>query len=230
MLSAHEIARTAHCSPATVVRFAQSLGYSGYPHMQRVVRSSHRPPAFGPELSVESTPGGDDVDRAFAAERGILDAARHRFQGRGLAPLVLALRDRSPLILAGESHARPVLSLFEDRLARSGRAVVSVTSLDCHQRAWFDALGPRSGVIAVAFGRETRVAEAAVAAAGAAGVPAVVLIDSTVSALARSPLARVVPSEGREGPSLVAMVAVAQALAAGLARREAAPRLAALIA
>ncbi|HTI32766.1 MAG TPA: hypothetical protein VL422_03750 [Miltoncostaea sp.] len=38
MLSAHEVARLSHCSPATVVRFAQALGYAGYPEMQRIVR------------------------------------------------------------------------------------------------------------------------------------------------------------------------------------------------
>ena len=45
--------------------------------------------------------------------------------------------------------------------------------------------------------------------------PAVALVDSTLSPLARGPLARVVPADARDGaPSLVAMVAVAQALAA----------------
>jgi hypothetical protein len=43
LLSAHEVARASHCSPATVVRFAQALGYSGYPEMQRTVRRAQRP-------------------------------------------------------------------------------------------------------------------------------------------------------------------------------------------
>jgi hypothetical protein len=44
------------------------------------------------------------------------------------------------------------------------------------------------------------------------------LVDSSLSPLARGPLARVVPADERDGaPGLVAMVAVAQALAAALA-------------
>ena len=56
MLSAHEIARTAHCSPATVVRFAQALGYSGYPEMQRVVRDAQRPSLQDPREAEPGTP------------------------------------------------------------------------------------------------------------------------------------------------------------------------------
>ena len=52
MLSAHEVARSAHCSPATVVRFAQALGYSGYPEMQRVVRDAQRPASAPAEYAV----------------------------------------------------------------------------------------------------------------------------------------------------------------------------------
>jgi DNA-binding MurR/RpiR family transcriptional regulator len=43
LVSAHEVAQAAHCSPATVVRFAQALGYAGYPELQRTVRQAHRP-------------------------------------------------------------------------------------------------------------------------------------------------------------------------------------------
>ena len=45
LLSAHEVAHAAHCSPATVVRFAQALGYAGYPELQRTVRAAQRPGA-----------------------------------------------------------------------------------------------------------------------------------------------------------------------------------------
>ena len=53
--------------------------------------------------------------------------------------------------------------------------------------------------------------------------PAAALVDSSLSPLARNPLARVVPADALDGaPTLVAMVAVAQALAGALVppRRE----------
>lgn len=225
LLSAHEIARAAHCSPATVVRFAQSLGYSGYPHLQTTVRQSQRPSAVTSGVPAR----GDEIGRAIADERGGLDDARTRLQSRGLGPVVAALRDRSPLILAGEGHARPVIALLEERLTRNGRAVAVLGSLDGPERAWLDSLPSRAGMIAVGVGRENRVAEAASAAALAAGLPVAALIDSTLSTLARIPLARIVPAEIKgDAPSLVPMVAVAQALATGLTRRQAPAQLAAV--
>jgi DNA-binding MurR/RpiR family transcriptional regulator len=101
--------------------------------------------------------------------------------------------------------------------------VAVVTSLDPAARAWLDGLGPGGAVLAIAIGRESRVAQAAVSAGRAAGVPAAALVDSSLNPLARNPLARVVPADARDGaPTLVAMVAVAQALASALTppRRE----------
>jgi DNA-binding MurR/RpiR family transcriptional regulator len=231
LLSAHEVARASHCSPATVVRFAQALGYSGYPEMQRIVRRAQRPglPPRPGDRQLGLPFSAEGLEATLAAERLVLDDATERLAGAGLGPIVAALGPRSPLVIAGEGHARPVVSLIEERLGRAGRPVAAVTSLDPGARAWLDALGPGGGVLAIAIGRESRVAQGAVTAARAAGVPVAVLVDSTLNPLARSPLARVVPADDRAGaPSLVAMVAVAQALAVALAPATVRPDLAAV--
>lgn len=220
LLSAHEVARSSHCSPATVVRFAQALGFSGYPELQGLVRRAQRPglPPRPGERQLGFAVESEGLEAAFAAERLALDDAVGRLGAPGLAPLVAALSPRSPLILAGEGAARPVLALLEDRLSRDGRLTVTVSGLEPGRRAWLDALGPASAVLAVAIGRDSRVAEAAVAAARGAGAPAAALVDSGLSPLARATLTRVVPADARGGhPSLVAMIAVAQSLAAALA-------------
>ena len=220
LLSAHEIARLSHCSPATVVRFAQALGYSGYPEMQRIVRRAQRPglPPRPGDRQLGLPFSAEGLDAALAAERLALDDAAERLTTPGLGSIVAALAPRTPLVIAGEGHARTVVTLIEERLARAGRPVAAVTALDPAARAWLEALGPGGAVLAIAIGRESRVAQAAVAAARAAGVPAAVLVDSSLNPLARSPLSRVVPADARDGsPTLVAMVAVAQALAGALA-------------
>jgi DNA-binding MurR/RpiR family transcriptional regulator len=219
LLSAHEVAHAAHCSPATVVRFAQALGYAGYPELQRVVRQAQRPvlpPRRAGQLGLMLS--GEGLESALAADRLALDDALARLGGDGLGALVDALNGRRPLVVAGEGHARPVLALLEERLGRAGRPVVTVDGLEARHRARLSALDRSAGVLAVAVGRETRVAEAALAAARAAMAPGAALVDSSLSPLARSPLARVVPADERAGaPGLVAMVAVAQALVAALA-------------
>lgn len=230
LMSAHEVARAAHCSPATVVRFAQALGYGGYPEMQQLVRRAQRPwlpPAPG-EQQLGLFGGGDGVRAQLAAERHALEDAADRLGQRGLGPLASAIIGRRPLIVAGDGHARPLVSVIAERLARLELPVVAVTSLDPPDRAWLRGVAPTSAVVCVGIGREPRVAQAAAQAGGEAGVPVVALVDSSLSGLARLPLARVVPADVRSGaPSLVAMVAVAQALCASVEaamRRAAAAR------
>ena len=219
LMSAHEVARAAHCSPATVVRFAQALGYGGYPEMQQLVRRAQRPwlpPAPG-EQQLGLFGGGDGVRAQLAAERHALEDTADRLGQRGLAPLASALVGRRPALVAGEGHARPVVAVLAERLARLDLPVITVTALDPSDRAWLAHIGPTSAVIAVGIGREPRVAQAAARAGGEAGVPVVALVDSSLSPLARLSLARVVPADVRSGaPSLVAMVAVAQALCAAV--------------
>jgi DNA-binding MurR/RpiR family transcriptional regulator len=232
MLSAHEVARTAHCSPATVVRFAQTLGYSGYPEMQRAVRQAQRP-GLSPHArhDVDELPSVEGLSSSLARDRSALQDAADRLRGGGLGPLASALAGRSPLVLAGEGYARPVLALLEERLARAGQSVVVISSLGAAERAWLDGLAPRAGVLAVVFSRESQVAEAALAAAQSRNAPACVLVDSPVSPLSGAPLARVVPSHPRgEVPSIIPMLAVAQALADALGRRSDPRRLAAAVA
>jgi DNA-binding MurR/RpiR family transcriptional regulator len=218
LLSAHEVAAAAHCSPATVVRFAQALGYAGYPEMQRAVRTAQRPalaPRRAGQLGLVVAEEG--IEPALAADRLELDDALARIGSTGLAPLISALADRSPLVIVGEGFAEAVAAVVAERLERAGRLVVRVGGTAPRDRARLSAMGPRSGLLAIAVGGETRAAEEALAAARAAGVPAASLVDSSLSPVARTPLARVVPADDRGGaPGLVAMVAVGQVLAAGL--------------
>lgn len=229
VMSAHEVARAAHCSPATVVRFAQALGYGGYPELQQLVRRAQRPwlPTGAPDGNVGVFGGADALRAQLAAERHSLDAAADRLGRRGLAPLAQALIGRRPVIVAGDGPARPIVCLIAERLTQLDVPVASVSSLEPADRTWLAAIGPTSAVVAVGIGREPRVAQAAVRAGDDAGVPVVVLTDSSLSPMAGLPLARVVPAEARGGaPSLVAMVAVAQALCGTLdatLRRQAVP-------
>ena len=80
LLSAHEVARASHCSPATVVRFAQALGYSGYPEMQRTVRRAQRPglPPRPGDRQLGLPLSADGIESALAAERLAKSVAKRR--------------------------------------------------------------------------------------------------------------------------------------------------------
>jgi DNA-binding MurR/RpiR family transcriptional regulator len=225
LLSAHEVAHAAHCSPATVVRFAQALGYTGYPELQRTVRAAQRPqlpPRRAGQLGLFT--GGEDLEQLFAADHLALDDALARLGREGVGPVAAVLADRAPIVVAGQGHARAVLALVEERLERAGRQVVVVETLEARHRARLGGLERSAAVLAVAVGRETQVAEAALAAARHAGCPAAALVDSSLSPVARAPLTVVVPADERAGaPGLVAMIAVAQALADSMVPQMPAP-------
>lgn len=220
LMSAHEVARAAHCSPATVVRFAQALGYGGYPDMQQLVRRAQRPwlpPASRERQQLGVFGGGDGVRAALDAERHALEDTAERLGQRGLAPLATALAGRRPVVIAGDGHARAVVGILAERLGRAGLACAAVTALESQDRAWLSGLAGNGAVVAVGIGREARVANVAAEAGRQAGVPVVALVDSSLSPLARLSLARVVPADVRGGaPSLVAMIAVVQALASAV--------------
>ena len=202
------------------MRFAQALGYSGYPEMQRIVRRAQRPglPPRPGDRQLGLPFSAEGLDAALAAERLALDDAAERLTTPGLGSIVAALAPRTPPDHRG-GGARP-----HGRHAHRGAPRARRPARRGRHRPRPGgprlARGPRAGggVLAIAIGRESRVAQAAVSAARAAGVPAAVLVDSSLNPLARSPLSRVVPADARDGsPTLVAMVAVAQALAQALA-------------
>lgn len=216
LLSAHEVAHAAHCSPATVVRFAQALGYSGYPELQRTVRAAQRPalpPRRAGQLGLFT--GREGIEHLFAADHLALDDALARIGQDGIGPIAATLAGCSPIVVAGEGHARPIIALIEERIERAGRPVVVIESLEPRFIARLKSLDHKAAVLAVAVGRETAVADAALHAARAAAIPAVSIVDSSLSPIARAPQTIVVPADERGGgaPGLVAFVAVAQALA-----------------
>lgn len=224
LLSAHEIAHAAHCSPATVVRFAQALGYSGYPELQRTVRAAQRPalpPRRAGQLGLFT--GRDGIENLFAADHLALDDALARIGEDGIAPFASALLTAETILIAAEGHARAVAALIQERLERAGRSVVHIDQLDVRSRARLAHMGVDVGVLAVAVGRETAVAEAALQAARSRGCSALALADSSLSPLARAPRAMIVPADerGAGAPGLVAFVAVAQVLAEAISHASA---------
>ena len=134
LMSAHEVARSAHCSPATVVRFAQALGFNGYPDLQQLVRRDQRPwlPVPTRDHRFGVIGGADSVTSALAAERHALEDTADRLGQRGLGPVAQALAGRRPVVVAGDGHARLVVGLLVDRLARIG---VAPNGVFAHERA-----------------------------------------------------------------------------------------------
>src|SRR3990172_7562726 len=110
-LTATELAHTLDIDPATVVRFAQKLGYQGYPDLQREIRQRVKR-----ELLVNGSAAPDSV--AGAAEVALeelvrgLELTRRSFPKEAAQTLITALDKAERVILLAEGLAQaPARSL-----------------------------------------------------------------------------------------------------------------------
>jgi DNA-binding MurR/RpiR family transcriptional regulator len=131
-LSASELAVRLGLSEATTVRFARSLGFSGYPEMrarmQALFRSrvthSARLRARLDNLREE----GDIFERVTSSEIDHLTQALRTVDRAALQQAVNLLRERERVFVFGIGPAISLVDLLEIRLRRFGRHVVPLTT------------------------------------------------------------------------------------------------------
>jgi DNA-binding MurR/RpiR family transcriptional regulator len=187
-LSAEELARKGNTSSSTVVRFAQSLGFAGYPELQKAARDEHR-------LRVPARPVVHDDQLLFIVEEDFLTRAlrtdvlsleetlaKNELAGFNRAVEVLASAHR--LLVVGLDEAAVLAAhaayLFEllglPSLAVTLPAEAAIARL--HQADREDA------VLAIGFRRGHPFTVGLVREAAAQGVPTVALTDNSLSELA----------------------------------------------
>jgi DNA-binding MurR/RpiR family transcriptional regulator len=72
LMTAHELAQTLDLDPATVVRFAQSLGYRGFPELQHELRQRVRAQFLPGEQDVElNSPFADTIQALNLTQRNL---------------------------------------------------------------------------------------------------------------------------------------------------------------
>jgi DNA-binding MurR/RpiR family transcriptional regulator len=121
-LTATELAHTLDIDPATVVRFAQRIGYPGYPELQREIRQRvtdewFRPPPL--EAAQADSPG----QAALAELAHALDLTRRGFPLRQVDQLIEALDQCERVLLLADGSARYCAFALAARLEASGYAV-----------------------------------------------------------------------------------------------------------
>lgn len=187
-LSAEELARKGNTSSSTVVRFAQSLGFSGYPDLQKATRDEHR-------LGAASRPVVHDDQLLFLVEEDNLTRALRTdilSLEETLAKNTLARFNQAvelistarQLMLVGMNEAsivaRQATYLF-DLLGFAGHLVVDSSEANV---ARLVGLGPEDAVVAVGFRRAHPLTISFLEKAVAAGVRTVAVTDNSLSEIA----------------------------------------------
>lgn len=218
---ASELAQRLEVDPATVVRLARSLGFQGYPDLQRHLRARfpHHYPALA-DSGVEDS-RTSLIARAFAQDHENLRVGQESLDAGAFEQCVELIGRAENILVFGGGVATGVVSFLGSSLRTMGFPVHYAATDGIPVVQELISLTPRDLAFGVGFyryvGQTVRILERA----RALGVPGVVLTDSPLSPLVRlADYTLCAPVESvSHRVSLVAPMALANALVAACATR-----------
>ena len=226
-----EIADHAGVQPSTLVRFAQTLGYDGFSHLQQVFRARLRErfPDYRERLAVLRQEEGDGGEAAPLLD-GFVNAAsislnrlRETVSVQELGRAIATLAKAETIYLLGARRVFPVAAYLAYAFGKLGirtNLIDHVAQLGPEQLAMASR---RDVVLAISYTPYAPVTVELAAAAARRGVPVVAITDSAFSPLVHEADVWLEVSEADHGAfrSLSASFALAMALAVGTAERRA---------
>lgn len=176
-LTATELAHTLDLDPATVVRFAQRLGYPGYPELQREIRQKVKDQLLS---RPEAEPGTAEAacDAALLEVSQALDLTRRGFQSQAALGLLNALDGAKRIVVLAEGLAYSPARTLAAWLESAGFAItVAGNGVPEMARA---VAGVRKGdlLLTVIVDEQTPFIARAMAEARASGVRTAALVAS----------------------------------------------------
>ena len=218
-LSMRTLADNAGVQPASLVRLAQQLGFSGWPEVKAafIADMGLRSERYSVRARSLSGRGRDArlVGEVFAAQRRNLDATERQVDATLRRAATLLKRARH-VHVAGFRASYPVACtlVYGYRLFRPG-----VTLLDAHAgglEMQLRCIERKDAVVAISFAPYSREALEAVDAARAAGARVLAMTDSPVSPLALQAEVALLFSVQSPSffPSIAAAITVSEALLA----------------
>lgn len=217
-----EVADRAEVNGATVVRFAQSLGFAGWPQFQAEFRSTYVTRRYETQFSAPTSGPASNIAATLARDAENLSSCLHSIDFTEAEAIVEAIhRARRTNVIATGTHGLPGQALaaiaasrgydidFEDR---GGAALANVlgriTADDC--------------VVAFSFWQHYKQTVAALRFSRRVGATTCVITDTRHSPAAQlADHVLVVPAEGGSSfPSMTAAMSLAYGLSAALIRVE----------
>lgn len=214
-MTASELAQSLNLDAATVVRFSQHLGYSGFPKLQREIRQRVKNDLLiRPRMATEPDSITGIVSNAMADVILAMDQTRISLDTEAMEKLVEALGQARRIVALAEGPAQPTaysLVLFLEQggfpiyIARSGIADLARTVNIAHPQDLMLALevAGQAPYIAQAMGEAQKRGITTAAIVGSASLAAARYADIVLAAQAHASM----------GVRLVAIEAIVYALA-----------------
>lgn len=228
--TAEELARRASTSSSTVVRFAQALGFEGFPELQQAAREEYRrrmssaqpgptAPSAAPLFSLDQT----EYETALATDHVNVEETARKLSRSEVEAAVEAIADAERIVIAGTdqmaffaSYLRHLLMLLDIRAE-----VVASPSQEALGR--LARIDERTLVIGLSAGRPHPLVTRTMKLARHRRAPTIAITDATLSEVAR--MARIRLYYSSNSPAYVrshtALLALIQALAYGVYSRDA---------
>lgn len=183
-LTASALARQVGMDESTVVRFAQRLGYAGYPEMVRAIRDALRR-----DLSVERLADEEPAEDALQAQMRIQLQALTQMVGHlpadGSHGMLEALGSAERIHVLGQGLASPLAQLLAYGLRSQGLPAESPPPDAGALAVWLQGVGPRTVVMALSTSEEADAVANALGYARERGAQTMALCCSPVSACAQ---------------------------------------------
>lgn len=187
-LSAEELGQKGNTSSSTVVRFAQSLGFAGYPELQKAARDEYR---LGPTtrpvvhedqlgFSIEE----DILTRSLRTDSLSLEETINKNTLERFNQAVTMLAEASQVLAVGLHEASMVVQHASYVLELLGIPCLAATDSTESNVARLTRLGPGDVLLAVGFRRAHSVTISFAEKAGAQGAGVIVITDNSLSELA----------------------------------------------
>lgn len=220
------VAAEAGVQPSTLVRFAQTFGYSGFSDLQEVFKA-HLADGGAVGWRVEAQQGAEQhgetarlVDGFLTASAASLSRVRDRLDLSRLEEMARSLAAAEIIYLVGSKRAFALVSYVALALANLGVRNIAIDNVGATAFEVLRGATPRDALLAVSFTPYNSITPELAASAAQIGVPILSLTDSAFSPLAPVSKAYVeVVEESFSGfKSLSATLAVAMALVLRIAQ------------
>jgi DNA-binding MurR/RpiR family transcriptional regulator len=226
--TAEDIARRASTSSSTVVRFAQALGFEGFPELQQAARDEYRrrPPGINETLASAAPLFSLDhtaFEAALASDHLNVENAAHKHSRADVQAAIDAILTAEKVLIAGVDQLAFFASYLRHLLMLLDLRAETVTNPSQEALGRLSRIDERTLVIGMSAGRPHPLITRTMKLARHRKAPTLAITDATLSEVAR--LARIRLHYSSNTPAFVrshtALLSLIQALADGVYARDA---------
>lgn len=225
-----KLAEQAVVTPSTLIRFANSFGFTGFSEMQQLFRARlvDELPSYAERIRAVRSATGETPDSTqllweFAeANREVLELLPSRTDPHDLERALDILERAQVVYVFGARRSFVVASYFTYALHHINKRAFLVNGLGGMHSEQLKSIGGQDALLVVSFSPYAQEAQEAAAEATERGVPLIAITDSSLSPLARLANITLVVNEAevKSFRGLTASLCLTQTLAISLGMRQ----------